>query len=155
MFNIKITIVGLALSFFFSACIEGGSGSMTSVDAGDATQDSDGANECPNGIECFVDFPCASASRCSGEDTVRECHTIQCEQVCGTPCCSGAICETGGEVTCEEGFTCVESPYYGHGWGWIAACISDAEAADVEVYDPATYDGESYVIPESYGVCSW
>jgi hypothetical protein len=61
---------------------------------------------------CFVDFPCSmtpgSGPKCvSGNPgSIATGRTFSCEEVCGTPCCSGAGCEITTSP-CPAGTVCV------------------------------------------------
>ena len=97
--------------------------SSATGDAGDDVEsDSDGtstevrddadagpeAETCDRPI-CAADFPCREDSHCLDPSTVETCRDIPCWEICGTTCCTGGSCGSGGTWPCPAGTICLES----------------------------------------------
>jgi hypothetical protein len=78
---------------------------------------------------CNVDFPCSPEQKaaCVWQDptSIYRHETWSCERVCGTPCCSGAVCK-GTTQSCPAGTLCANPTAPTSNLSATAECIDEA-----------------------------
>jgi len=148
--NSSMIMMSPLLAVLLTACWAS-TGPDDETDTSEESQGEPGFEVCTTPV-CFADFPCRSDSVCRDATTLLACRDIPCEQTCGTSCCSGASCGSGGTETCPEGTTCHQlfdgcSGSTSAPWGGSEArCLAPGSVEE---------DGQTWVEPENYcGTCS-